>query len=115
MPTLLELQDTFAGLVSQLIAHARTAGYKVTLGEAWRSDETARLMEWEGKGISNSLHRKRLAQDLNLFKDDVYLTDSKSYEPLGIFWEGLHPQARWGGRFTKPDGNHFSIEYEGVR
>ena len=51
--------------------------------------------------------------DLNLFKDGVYLTSDKDHEPFGIYWESLHPLCRWGGRFK--DGNHYSIEHQGVK
>ncbi len=58
----------------------------------------------------NGFHPKRLAQDLNLFKDGVYLTKTSDYEPIGIYWELIG--GTWGGRFSekeeKKDGNHFS-------
>jgi len=62
-------------------------------------------------GIRNSLHSKRLAIDLMLFKDGVYLTNSEDYRPLGEFWESIG--GTWGGRFH--DGNHFSCEHEGIK
>jgi hypothetical protein len=36
-----------------------------------------------------------------------------SYRPLGEKWEAMG--GTWGGRFSHPDGNHFSLEHEGVR
>jgi len=68
-----------------------------------------------GAGIAHSLHTQRLAVDLQLFKDGVYLTDSAAYESLGVFWEKLDPDACWGGRFSKPDGNHFSLTFGGIK
>ena len=62
-------------------------------------------------GIRNSLHSKRLAIDLMLFKNGVYLTNSEDYRPLGEFWESIG--GTWGGRFH--DGNHFSCEHEGIK
>jgi len=63
------------------------------------------------KHMKNSLHWEGLALDIDLFKDGVYLTQTSDHEPFGIFWESLHPDARWGGRFQ--DGNHYSIEFDG--
>ena len=63
------------------------------------------------KHMKNSLHWEGLALDIDLFKDGVYLTQTSDHEPFGIFWELLHPDARWGGRFQ--DGNHYSIEFDG--
>jgi hypothetical protein len=114
--TLRELQSVFAQLSAQLIQQAEKFGYDVTLGEAWRSPETAKVYAEEGKGIVDSLHIERLAIDLNLFKQGAYLTDTKDYEILGEWWEGLscdNYKCAWGGRFH--DGNHFSIEYEGKK
>lgn len=106
-------QKLFTHLVAKLIEFVYSQGYELTFGEAWRPPETAAIYAKQGKGIKNSLHTKRLAIDLNLFKGDVYLTKSEDYKPLGEFWEGLDPLCRWGGRFK--DGNHFSIEHEGVK
>lgn len=108
-------QRLFARLWAKLILQAFEMGYTVTLGETWRSDATAALNARTGLGISNSLHRLRLAGDLNLFKDGNYLRDSESYRPLGEWWKLQNPLCAWGGDFSKPDGNHFSVTHEGVR
>jgi hypothetical protein len=101
-------------MVSKLIQWSYEAGYELTFGEAYRTPEQAALNAKKGSGISNSLHIQRLAVDLNLFKDGQYLTDSKLYTPLGEYWESIG--GSWGGRFkTNPDGNHFSLEWNGVR
>lgn len=112
--TLLEKQTLFTHLVSKLIQHAYFRGYKITFGEAYRTLEQAQLNAKSGKGISKSLHTIRLAVDLNLFKDGKYLTDSAAHKPLGDYWKTLHPLCRWGGDFKKPDGNHYSIEHDGI-
>jgi D-alanyl-D-alanine carboxypeptidase len=87
----------------------------VTWGEAYRTPEQAALNAQSGKGIANSLHTKRLAVDINFFIDGIYQTDSAAYQVLGTYWKSLNPLCRWGGDFSKPDGNHFSIEHEGVK
>jgi len=45
-----------------------------------------------------SKHTKKLAIDLNLFKDGRYITNKEKYRPLGEFWEKCL-DGRWGGRF----------------
>ncbi len=111
-------QALFAQLVATLIQEAAAVGFEVTLGNAWRSPEEAARLAQTGAGIRNSLHTKRLAIDLNLFLNAVYLTDSADYAPLGSWWERQStPEYTcvWGGRFARADGNHFSIEHDGVR
>lgn len=115
--TLGQLQQEFARLVGEFLVDIyKTPGYSVTFGECYRTPEQAALNAQSGKGIANSLHTKRLAIDLNLFVDGKYQSDSTSYKLLGAMWKVKHPLARWGGDFTtRPDGNHFSLEWEGVR
>lgn len=100
-------------MVAQLILEANEMGYEVTLGEAWRPLETARLYEQQGRGIGKSLHTQRLAIDLNLFRDGRYLSGTEDHRQLGQWWESIG--GTWGGRFRRPDGNHYSLEHEGVR
>lgn len=116
--TLSQKQRLFTKLVSQLIQWSYTNGYELTFGEAYRTPEQAAIHAAAGKGIKNSNHTRRLAVDLNLFVGGEYRADSEDYKPLGVFWKSLStPEAQccWGGDFSKPDGNHFSLEYEGVR
>lgn len=141
--TLGQKQRLFCSLIAELIRWLYANGYECSFGEATRSDEQAEInaigavgrtalvahlrtnSKWNllaekiknntGSGIRGSLHEKRLAIDLNLFKDGVYQMNTTAHEPLGAYWESLHPLCRWGGRFTSPDGNHYSIEHEGVK
>ncbi len=107
-----ESQRIFAYNVSILISYIYKKNYSCTFGEAYRTPEQAEIYAKEGKGIVNSLHCKRLAIDLNLFDpDDNLLSQTKDYEFLGKFWETLHPQNRWGGKFNmRSDGNHFEMQ-----
>lgn len=105
--TLREKQSAFAALVADLIVHARSLGFELSFGEAYRSPEEAARLAKAGKGIKASLHCQRLAIDLNLFKDGKYLSSTEAHRPLGEWWEQLHPLCRWGGRFN--DGNHYSF------
>jgi hypothetical protein len=104
--TLHDEQSTFASNVSRLLAFIYKEGYQCTLGEAWRSPEQAAIYAKEGKGIRDSLHCERLAIDLNLFDEDgKYLNDFDDYEHIGTFWESLHEDNEWGGRW-KPSKEH---------
>ena len=114
--TLRQKQSRFVYLVGQLIIHATDLGYELTFGEAYRSPiEAARLAKL-GLGIINTLHAQRLAIDLNLFKDGVYLDQTPDYLALGEWWEAQSTPiytCTWGGRFWRADGNHFSLAHEG--
>lgn len=113
--TLGQQQRRFLPFVAKLIDWTYAQGYELTAGELYRTPEQAALNAKSGAGIAHSLHTQRLAIDLQLFKDGVYLTDSAQYTPLGAFWESLDPECCWGGRFSKPDGNHFSITWGGFK
>ena len=89
-------QSEFAKLVPRLIDKAFELGFEVTLGDAYRDPRCP-------YGSKSSRHRSRLAIDLNLFKDGVYLTQTEDHEPLGLWWESQG--GIWGGRFD--DGNHY--------
>lgn len=111
--TLRQKQSLFVVLVAQLIQHATGLGYELTFGETYRSPEEAARLAKLRKGIATSLHTQKLAIDLNLFKNGQYLSSSDSHRPLGEWWERQHPLCRWGGRFKRSDGNHYSLEHEG--
>lgn len=111
--TLGSQQELFASFVPALINQAYVLEYKVRGGEWWRSAHEAAWDAQQHLGIKRSLHTIRLAIDLLLFKDGMYLTKTEDYTPLGLWWEQQHVLARWGGRFS--DGNHFSMTWEGVR
>ncbi|NHB87188.1 M15 family metallopeptidase [Photorhabdus tasmaniensis] len=112
--TLSEKQQLFTQLIAQLITWAGDKGYRLTFGEAYRTPAQAAINAQTGAGIANSLHTQRLAVDLNLFINGVYQTQTADYLPLGEYWESLG--GTWGGRFkSRPDGNHFSLEHQGVR
>ena len=82
-------------MVALLIDYATELGYELTFGDAW-----AKTGHKDG-----SFHYKRLAIDLNLFKDGKYLTGTDDHAALGEFWESIG--GTWGGRWN--DGNHYSV------
>jgi hypothetical protein len=109
--TLGDLQKKFTLMVSHLISWAYDNGFALTFGEAFRTPEQCAINVKSGAGIAHSLHTERLAVDLNLFVGGLYQAESSAYEPLGTYWESMG--GSWGGRFSKPDGNHFSLAYGG--
>lgn len=115
--TLGDKQRLFMRLLGEFLVWIfQQPGLAVTGGELLRSQAQALANAASGAGISNSLHLLKLAIDLQLFINGVYQTASESYKPLGEKWESMHPLCRWGGRFvSRPDGNHFSLEHQGVR
>jgi hypothetical protein len=113
MLTLHERQVLFLRLLARLVGWCEANGYEVTAGECWRPPFTADEYARRGIGVKDSLHCDRLAIDLNLFKDGVYLTDLGSYVPLGDYWKTLNPLCAWGGEFSKPDPDHFSVAWGG--
>lgn len=112
--TLRQKQVRFARMAGQLIAKAFEMGYEVTLGDAYRDPRVHGSMGVR-KSYSHpkSAHKIRLAIDLNLFKNGEFLETTEDHRPLGEWWEKQAKDARWGGRFD--DGNHYSLEHEGVR
>ena len=96
-------QSKFAYDMGLLINYAYSIGYEITFGDFW-----ARNGHKE-----NSNHYVRLAADLNLFKDGLYLINTEDHKELGEYWKSLDPKNRWGGDFRHKDGNHYSREYQG--
>jgi hypothetical protein len=113
MSLLLDTQELFAFNIAKLILYLYDKGYEVTFGEALRTKEQSEIYAKQGKGSKFSNHQIRLAMDLMLFKDDVYLTQSEDYRSAGEYWKTLNPQNKWGGDFKLRDGNHFSMLWEG--
>lgn len=114
--SLLKTQFIFSENLSKLLDYLRNNNYYWTMGEAYRTKEQAEIYAKEGKGIVNSQHCKRLAQDIFIFKrnlDDTFdfLTDTISYITLGRFWKSLNEKNRWGGDFKNlQDPYHFEMQ-----
>lgn len=121
MSPLLEAQLAFFKCVPRLIDFAVGAGYFPAAGELWRSPQQAQWNAQHGTGIANSLHTQRLAIDIVLFgADGSYYDGSKpehlaAYRDLGRYWTGLDPHCCWGGDFSRPDPDHFSYTFGGVK
>ena len=93
----------------KLVQYATEQGFKVTGGELFRTAEQQAIYVQTGRSKTlNSNHLKRLAIDLNFFKDGQIIWDKGTLAPLGVYWETLHPKNRWGGNFKSlVDCPHF--------
>jgi hypothetical protein len=103
--SLIEEQNVFLTDVAKLIQKAQELGYVITGGELYRTIAQEEL--YVKQGLSETMHSnhlRRLAIDLNCFRDGVLVVPSD----LGEFWEELNPLNRWGGNFsTLKDTDHF--------
>lgn len=109
----------FSKLISELVLWCFEQGYEVSYEEVKRSKAQADANAASGAGIAASLHLDGLAADLNLYIGGEYQATSEAHAVIGSKWKTLHPLCRWGGDFRgkdgkpKPDGNHYSIEWQG--
>lgn len=115
-----DAQREFTQDIADLIDFIYDSGYECTFGDAYRDPRvfgkmgkkntiTSEDASYPSYGRAKSAHKQRLAIDLNLFKDGIYLSHTEAHRPFGEFWEGIHPDNVWGGRFD--DGNHYSRKY----
>ena len=103
--TLSQKQQRFFFMFQILMAFIHDHGYHATFGDAFRDDRCV-------YGQPFSLHRKRLAVDINLIdQEGNWLQKTEDHLKCGEFWESMG--GSWGGRFK--DGNHYSLEHEGFR
>jgi len=103
-------QSKFARMAAELILAMFARGYEVTLGDAYRDPRVfGAVGTKKGYGNPVSLHKSRLAIDINLFKNGKYLTTTEDHREFGELWESWG--GSWGGRFD--DANHYSLEHNG--
>ena len=105
MSRLLTAQQEFTRRVPKLLEKAIELGFDVTLGDAYRDPRV-------DYGSKSSKHCRRLALDLNLFKDGEYVTQTEGHRVLGEWWESIG--GVWGGTFPREDGNHYESPYPGA-
>lgn len=140
MSTLRIKQSQFVLLLAELIMEAHNAGFDLTFGEAYRSDEQAAInaLGHSGRqeaaavlrskpllfnlaaaignntkdqnGILLTLHNQRLAVDFNIFIAKT--GELATAEQIRPLGEIWERMGgTWGGRFKDP--SHFSMEHEG--
>jgi len=89
-------------------------GYEFTDGDAYRDPRVfGKHGQKKGYGGQSSLHKLRLARDVNLFFLGEYITESDhpAWDILHDMWELKHG----GAERIKGDGNHFSFAHKGCR
>lgn len=100
-------------MIGKLILFAYEQGYELTVGDFYRDPRLhGEHGNKKGYGAAKSVHKLRLAGDLNLFINDEYITssDHPAWFVLHEYWESL------GGAKSVPnDANHFSVEIWGCR
>lgn len=103
-------QAAFLLDVAKLIYMATNAGFQVTGGELYRTAEQQDLYVKQGKSRTlDSNHLRRLAIDLNFFRDGKQVQGREDLLAVGEFWEEMNPGInRWGGNFKQfIDTPHF--------
>lgn len=97
--------EDFVTFLSWLISE----GYQFTFGEAQRPPEMQRIYVETGRSKTmDSLHLKRLAFDLFIFKDGRYLTSKEEVQFAGNKWESMGAKNSWGGNWKSfKDVPHF--------
>jgi len=110
MSELLEKRLRFTRYLCQLIDWAnKWPGVQVAFGTDFdEADPNERRRHRKG-----SLHYLGLANDPALYINGIYQKDTEAYRFMGDWWKALDPDNRWGGDFKTPDGNHFSLTYQG--
>ena len=111
-----EKQELFLRLKSKLLIKLidicdRTEGLTLRDGDAFRDSRVhGKYGEKFSYSAAYSMHKLKLAQDLNLIFNGQ-LADSSHYIEIGEWWEKQHELCRWGGRFD--DFGHFSLSHDG--
>lgn len=111
--------------VAKLIEFAEKNGFKLTGGELYRTTPQ-QLMYFYGRTLKEvggtvelvddrrkshtmqSNHQRRLAIDVNIFKNGKLTYEKQELQAMGDYWESLSPHNRWGGNFISfTDTPHF--------
>jgi len=109
-----EKQELFMRLLPRLLDKAHELGFSLRGGDLFRDPRVHGAVGVKmGYGHPKSAHKNKLAIDLNLFMGGKFMASTSDHKPLGEWWEAQHELCRWGGRFN--DGNHYSLEHEGVK
>ena len=105
-------QELFSKLIPKLITKAHELGFDVRIGDLFRDPRVhGAYGEKIGYSSAYSMHKLKLAVDLNLLINNVMKVKTSNFQELGEWWEQQHELCRWGGRFK--DGNHFSLTHDG--
>ena len=107
-------QELFSRMLPLLILYAEFLGYGVRRGDLFRDPRVhGEFGVKKGYGRAYSCHKLKLAADLNMTKDNVYLQGQAAQEvhnKLHDFWDLLG-----GSKRIKSDMNHYSLGWKGYR
>jgi hypothetical protein len=110
--TLGQKQERFMRMLPRLLDKAHELGYEIRGGDLFRDPRVhGEIGIKKGYGHPKSGHKLKIAIDLNLFRDGKFCSKTSDHQALGEWWESVG--GTWGGRFN--DGNHYSLEHEGVK
>ncbi|MFG6485271.1 glycoside hydrolase family 19 protein [Roseateles sp. BYS78W] len=114
MSDLVREQSVFLLQVCELVKKASELGFSASAGELYRTPEQQAMHVRNGRSTTMaSQHLKRLAIDLNFFRDapdgrPLLISDVETLRPIGQYWESLDAANRWGGNWTNfKDTPHF--------
>lgn len=107
MSELGEKQELFSLNAALLTLEAYKRGYRVREGDSFRDPRVfGHVGVQMGYGHKNSLHKLKLAKDLNLTKDGRYITDDEGHRELHLWWV-----EQGGNPMIEEDPNHYSWPY----
>jgi len=107
--TLGQNQEAFSRDLVALLVWCFEEGYEVRIGEVQRTPEQQEIYIKMGRSKTyNSMHIKKCAADLFVFKDGRMLASKEEMQPLGNRWESLDSLNSWGGNWNSfKDVPHF--------
>ena len=102
-------QSIFAKDFTMFLSWLLSEGYEFTFGEAQRGIEQQRAYVESGRSKTfDSLHLKKLAFDLFIFKDGRLLASKEETQFAGNKWESIAAKNSWGGNWNRfKDVPHF--------
>ena len=111
---LVRQQNDFLHDVVKLLQFCWKRNYLVTGGELWRTMDQQGLYYARGKTTTlHSLHCRRLAIDLNFFRDNLWVNEKSELQEVGDYWESLNKRNKWGGNWQSfIDVSHFQRSEE---
>lgn len=98
--TLGQNQEKFTEDLAKLLNYLIKNNYQIRIGEVERTQAQQQIYIKEGKSKTlNSMHLKRCAADLHIFKDNERLQSKQELQEIGDYWESLDINNKWGGNF----------------
>ena len=107
-------QELFARKLPLLLNHVHELGYEARLGDLFRDPRAfGHVGEFKGYGHKNSCHKLKLALDINITQNGVYLTGPAAeiaHNRIHDYWDMIGGSPR-----IAHDLNHYSLAHEGMR